>query len=142
MLPRRKSPTAASRANSPARLLSSSGSDGSLISISVSGCLIHNQTTLRPATTRGTYDRVAHPPACRAHHESPAGGGAGQWAGWATPTRTRRPDDFGLPFARWRVTVMVGYWVGGTPAHRITLSGWLNVPMGTRIPAGFFSHAS
>src|SRR6266487_4671544 len=61
MLPLRKSPMAASRANSPARLLSSSGSDGSLISNSTSGCFIHNQTTPRPATTPRTYDRVAHP---------------------------------------------------------------------------------
>src|ERR1039457_4370200 len=61
MLPRRKSPIETSRANSPARWLSSSGSDGSLIRASASGCLIHNQTTPRPAPIPGTYDRVAHP---------------------------------------------------------------------------------
>src|ERR1039457_4916666 len=61
MLPRRKPPIEPSRLNSRIRWLSSSGSDGSLIRPSASGCLIHNQTTPRPAPIPGTYDRVAHP---------------------------------------------------------------------------------
>src|SRR6516225_11464849 len=60
---------------------------------------------------------------------------------WTCPMRTRCPDEAGLPFACCRVTVIVGYWVGGTPDHNVTSPDWLNVPMGTSIPAAFFSHA-
>src|SRR5215471_3157375 len=60
---------------------------------------------------------------------------------WACPTRTRCPDDAGLPFACCLVTVTVGYWVGGTPDHNVMSPDWLNVPMGTSMSAAFFSHA-
>ena len=42
-----------------------------------------------------------------------------------------------MPLASWRVTVTTGKLLGGTPAHKVMLSGWLNVPMGTRTPFGF-----
>src|SRR6266851_3105049 len=41
-----------------------------------------------------------------------------------------------------RVTVIVGYPVGGTPDHNVMSPDWLNVPTGTRMRAAFFSHAS
>ena len=47
--------------------------------------------------------------------EAPVPGAAGpgdQLVLWACPTRTRCPEDAGLPFACCRVTVIVGYWVG------------------------------
>ena len=55
---------------------------------------------------------------------------------------TRRPGEAGLPLASWRVTVRTGKLVGGTPAHKVMLFGWLKVPMGTSTPLGFFSQAS
>jgi hypothetical protein len=70
-----------------------------------------------------------------------AAGPGNQLVRWACPTRTRCPDDAGLPFACCRVTVIVGYWVGGTPDHNVTSPDWLNEPMGTRMPTAFFSHA-
>jgi hypothetical protein len=70
-----------------------------------------------------------------------AAGPENQLVRWACPTRTRCPDDAGLPFACCRVTVIVGYWVGGTPDHNVTSPDWLNVPMGTRMPTAFLSHA-
>ena len=75
--------------------------------------------------------------------ESPTRGGrtGDQLVLWACPMRTRCPDDAGLPFACCRVTVIVGYWVGGTPDHNVTSPDWLNVPMGTSMSAAFFSHA-
>src|SRR6266702_7513768 len=110
MLPRRKSPTAASRANSPARLLSSSGSDGSLTSSSKSGCFNHNQTTPLPASTPATYIRVAHPllaqmlpeltrmPGWEDHDDEPGSGGrAGGPARRQAPVR-RWCDDSGHDF--------------------------------------------
>jgi hypothetical protein len=70
-----------------------------------------------------------------------AAGPGDQLVLWACPMRTRCPDDAGLPFACCRVTVIVGYWVGGTPDHNVTSPDWLNVPMGTSMSAAFFSHA-
>jgi len=70
-----------------------------------------------------------------------AAGRGDQLVLWAWPMRTRCPDDAGLPFACCRVTVIVGYWVGGTPDHNVMSPDWLNVPMGTSMPAAFFSHA-
>src|SRR5262245_61436667 len=58
------------------------------------------------------------------------------------PMSTRSPDDAGPPPARCRVTVKLGNWGGGTPAHNVTFRASLNVPTGTRTPAALFSQAS
>src|SRR5215471_3376254 len=89
-------------------------------------------------------DLLFPPPGGRPEGRIPLPGAAGpgdQLVLWACPMRTRCPDDAGLPFACCRVTVIVGYWVGGTPDHNVTSPDWLNVPMGTSMPAAFFSHA-
>src|SRR5206468_4579060 len=65
-----------------------------------------------------------------------------QRAGRMAPVSTRSPDDAGLPPARCRVTVRLGYSGGGTPAHSVTFRASLNVPIGTSTPAAFLSQAS
>src|SRR5580765_755170 len=60
----------------------------------------------------------------------------------AVPSSTTCPVDAGSPLASWRVTVNVGWLAGGTPAQRVTSSGWLKVPTGTRAPALSLTQAS
>src|SRR5438270_14016631 len=61
--------------------------------------------------------------------------------GLIVPISTRRPDEAGLPFAPCSVTVRVRNFVIGTPDHSVTLRPSLNVPTGTRTPAGFLTQA-
>ena len=61
MLPRRKSPIAASWAIQPGPLALQFRQRRVTHQHLRSGCLIHNQTTPRPASTPVTYIRVAHP---------------------------------------------------------------------------------
>lgn len=76
-------------------------------------------------------------------HESVGlSGSLGQWVRWVTPIRTTCPDEACPAPATWRVTVSVGKSAGDTPAHNVTSSTSLNVPIGTRTPEAFFSHAS
>src|SRR5207244_328221 len=63
---------------------------------------------------------------------TPRGESRAQRRGRIDPVSTRSPDEAGLPPARCRVTVKLGYSVGGTPAHSVTLRASLNVPTGTR----------
>jgi len=92
-----------------------------------------------PPPERGLASWVRLPPRnlWRVGYVSPAK----PYPGVIVPTRTRRPDDAGLPLACCWVTVKVRNCVIGTPDHSVTERASLKVPTGTRMPAAFLTHA-